>query len=71
LKEEKDFVQGIKDSIPGFSITYQKNDDVFIKENMYVEQKVHAYAGRIILNTMKMRKLWSKHRNLKLNGSYG
>ncbi len=36
-KGEKGFVQGIKDSIPGFSITYQENDDVFIRENMYVE----------------------------------
>ncbi len=36
-KGEKLFVQGIKDSIPGFSITYQENDDVFIKESVYVE----------------------------------
>ena len=34
---EKVFVEGVKDSIPGFSITYQEGDDVFIKEDMFVE----------------------------------
>ena len=34
---EKVFVEGVKGSIPGFSITYQENDDMFIKEDMYVE----------------------------------
>jgi hypothetical protein len=33
---EKVFVEGVKGSIPGFSITYQENDDMFI-EDMYVE----------------------------------
>jgi hypothetical protein len=31
---EKVFVEGVKGSIPGFSITYQENDDMFIKEDM-------------------------------------
>ena len=35
---EKVFVEGVKDSIPGFSITYQEGDDVFIKEDILVEQ---------------------------------
>ncbi len=34
---EKVFVEGIKGSTPGFSIAYQENDDMFIKENMFVE----------------------------------
>jgi hypothetical protein len=29
---EKICVEGVDDSIPGFSITYQENDDMFIKE---------------------------------------
>ena len=35
---EKIFVEGVKDVIPGFSITYQENDDMFIKEdsNLFV-----------------------------------
>ena len=33
---EKVFVEGVKDLIPGFSITYQEGDDVFIKEEMFV-----------------------------------
>ena len=31
---EKVFVEGVKGSIPGFSIAYQENDDMFIKEDM-------------------------------------
>ena len=36
---EKIFVEGVKDSIPGFSITFQDNEDMFIKEDnaMYVQ----------------------------------
>jgi hypothetical protein len=36
---EKVFVEGVKDSFPGFSISYQENEDMFIKEgsNMFVE----------------------------------
>jgi len=36
---EKVFVEGVKDSIPGFSITFQDNEDMFIKEDnaMFVE----------------------------------
>ncbi len=36
---EKIFVEGVKDSIPGFSITFQDNEDMFIKEDntMFVE----------------------------------
>ncbi len=36
---EKIFVEGVNDFIPGFSITYQENDDIFIKEgsNIFVE----------------------------------
>jgi hypothetical protein len=36
---EKIFVEGVKDFIPGFSITFQDNEDMFIKEDdaMYVE----------------------------------
>ena len=34
---EKVFVEGVNGSIPGFSIAYQENDDMFIKEDMYVE----------------------------------
>jgi hypothetical protein len=30
---EKVFVEGVKDSIPGFSITFQDNEDMFIKED--------------------------------------
>jgi hypothetical protein len=30
---EKIFVEGVKDSIPGFSITFQDNEDMFIKED--------------------------------------
>jgi hypothetical protein len=36
---EKIFVEGVKDSIPGVSITFQDNEDKFMKEDnaMYVE----------------------------------
>jgi hypothetical protein len=36
---EKIFVEGVKDFIPGFSITFQDNEDRFIKEDnaMYVQ----------------------------------
>ena len=36
---EKVFVEGVKDSIPGFSIIFQDNEDMFIKEDnaMFVE----------------------------------
>ena len=31
------FIEGVEGSIPGFSIAYQENNDMFIKEGMYVE----------------------------------
>jgi hypothetical protein len=36
---EKIFVEGVKDSIPGFSITFQNDEDMFIKEDnaMFVQ----------------------------------
>jgi hypothetical protein len=36
---EKIFVEGVKDSIPGFSITFQDNEDMFIEEDsaLYVQ----------------------------------
>jgi hypothetical protein len=36
---EQIFVEGVKDSIPGFSISFQDNGDMFIKEDyaMYVQ----------------------------------
>ncbi len=44
---EKVFVEGVKDLILGFSITYQEGDDVFIKEEMFVEH--------ITFNGLKMK----------------
>ena len=31
-------MEGVNDSIPGFTISYQEGDDVFIKEDILVEQ---------------------------------
>ena len=33
---EKVLVEGVEGSIPGFSIAYQENDDMFTKEDMFV-----------------------------------
>jgi hypothetical protein len=37
---EKVFVEEVKDSFPGFSITYQEGDDVSIKDDMFVEHSI-------------------------------
>ena len=34
---EKVFVEGVEGSIPGLSISYQVNDDMFITEDIFVE----------------------------------
>ena len=47
---EKVFVEGVNDSIPGFSIAYQENDDIFIKEgsNMFIEHiTVEKYKKKL------------------------
>ena len=52
---EKVFVEGVKGSIPGFSITYQENDDMFIKEDMYVENISVTASRRNLIKFIDQR----------------
>jgi hypothetical protein len=71
LDGEKIFVEGGKDSIPGFSITFQNNEDLFIKEDnaMYVQHiTVDEFKNNldsIYRSTESQSQFYSIHDNIK------
>jgi hypothetical protein len=68
---EKIFVEGVKDSIPGFSITFQDNEDMFIKEDnaMYVQHitvdEFKKKLDSIYRSTESPSQFYSIHDNIK------
>ncbi len=68
---EKIFVEGVKDSIPGFSTTFQDNEDMFIKEDnaMYVQHitvdEVKKQLDNIYRSTESPSQFYSIHDTIK------
>ncbi len=70
-KGEKIFVEGVKDPIPEFSITYQDNEDMFIKEDsaMFVEHiavdEFKKKIDTIFRSTELPSQFYSVHDNIR------
>ncbi len=68
---EKIFVEGLKDSIPGFSITFQDDEDMFIKEDnaVYVQNitvdEFKKKLDSIYRSTESLNQFYSIHDTIK------